>query len=390
MLAMEEILCEVHAEDTNEQGLPPGFRFHPTDEELITFYLASKVLNGSFGGVEIAEVDLNRCEPWELPDVAKMGEREWYFFSLRDRKYPTGLRTNRATEAGYWKATGKDKEVYSASTGALLGMKKTLVFYKGRAPRGEKTKWVMHEYRLEGDYSCRYIYKDEWVICRIFNKSGGEKKNPFFNAHRYLVEPAAASSSSHSIVLPQVFDQSPQSTLMEYQSQSTQMKSLQNPCVGVGVGDDLIKHLTVPINQTQFWAMNSMQSSFSPITTTTFNSNNSNKNLSHSQSILIKSLLSHSHHQDEWAPKEATVPKQCKTESSFSHFQPLQSGAKSNFHCGQGWDIEIDHHQQQQKVFQGSLSSSNLCQQQNQNPLFFEMMMMMGSGGVSGFTGHCS
>lgn len=84
-----------------------------------------------------------------------MGEREWYFFSLRDRKYPTGLRTNRATISGYWKATGKDREVCSDSTGALLGMKKTLVFYKGRAPKGEKTKWVMHEYRLDGNFSCR-------------------------------------------------------------------------------------------------------------------------------------------------------------------------------------------------------------------------------------------
>lgn len=91
-------------------------------------------------------------------EMAKMGEREWYLFSLRDRKYPTGLRTNRATGAGYWKATGKDKEVYSASSGALLGMKKTLVFYKGRAPRGEKTKWVMHEYRLDGDFSLSHAH----------------------------------------------------------------------------------------------------------------------------------------------------------------------------------------------------------------------------------------
>lgn len=94
-----------------------------------------------------------------IADLAKMGEREWYFFSLRDRKYPTGLRTNRATEAGYWKATGKDREVYSASNRALLGMKKTLVFYMGRAPRGEKTKWVMHEYRLDGDFSYRHTCK---------------------------------------------------------------------------------------------------------------------------------------------------------------------------------------------------------------------------------------
>lgn len=78
---------------------------------------------------------------------ASMGEREWYFFSLRDRKYPTGLRTNRATEAGYWKTTGKDKEIFRGSV--LVGMKKTLVFYRGRAPKGEKTNWVMHEYRLE-------------------------------------------------------------------------------------------------------------------------------------------------------------------------------------------------------------------------------------------------
>lgn len=67
MLAMEQILSELNGEELNEQGLPPGFRFHPTDEELITFYLASKVFKGSFCGVEIAEVDLNRCEPWELP-----------------------------------------------------------------------------------------------------------------------------------------------------------------------------------------------------------------------------------------------------------------------------------------------------------------------------------
>ncbi|PKI43858.1 hypothetical protein CRG98_035692 [Punica granatum] len=130
-----------------EESLPPGFRFHPTDEELITCYLSLKVSDVRFTSKAIADVDLNKCEPWDLPAKASMGEKEWYFFSMRDRKYPTGLRTNRATEAGYWKTTGKDKEIFRA--GRLIGMKKTLVFYKGRAPRGEKSNWVMHEYRLE-------------------------------------------------------------------------------------------------------------------------------------------------------------------------------------------------------------------------------------------------
>jgi hypothetical protein len=74
-------------------------------------------------------------------------QNDWYFFSHKDKKYPTGTRTNRATAAGFWKATGRDKAIYNAVK--RIGMRKTLVFYKGRAPHGQKSDWIMHEYRLD-------------------------------------------------------------------------------------------------------------------------------------------------------------------------------------------------------------------------------------------------
>ncbi|KAK1383598.1 NAC domain-containing protein [Heracleum sosnowskyi] len=161
--------------------LPPGFRFHPTDEELITHYLRPKVYDINFSPAPIGTVDLNKVEPWDLPGMAKMGEDEWYFFCVKDKKYPTGSRTNRATKAGYWKATGKDKEIYRSKK--LVGMKKTLVFYEGRAPRGHKTNWVMHEFRLEAKFSITKVTQNEWAISRIFYKDSSGKKT-----HISLVE----------------------------------------------------------------------------------------------------------------------------------------------------------------------------------------------------------
>ena len=87
--------------------------------------------------------------------MAKLTGSEWYFFSFRDRKYATGLRTNRATKSGYWKATGKDRVIHNpkAAGRAVVGMRKTLVFYRGRAPNGIKTSWVMHEFRMENPHT---------------------------------------------------------------------------------------------------------------------------------------------------------------------------------------------------------------------------------------------
>ncbi|GFP82401.1 NAC domain-containing protein 45 [Phtheirospermum japonicum] len=172
-------------------SLPPGFRFHPTDEELVAYYLKRKI-NGRKIDLEIIpEVDLYKCEPWDLPGKSLLPSKdlEWYFFSPRDRKYPNGSRTNRATKAGYWKATGKDRKVSSQMR--EVGMKKTLVYYRGRAPHGARTDWVMHEYRLdERECDAPTGLQDAYALCRVFKKS---LNIPKIGDH-YV---ASANSTSH-------------------------------------------------------------------------------------------------------------------------------------------------------------------------------------------------
>ncbi|KAF4404099.1 hypothetical protein G4B88_014555, partial [Cannabis sativa] len=152
--------------------VPPGFRFHPTDEELVDYYLRKKIASKRIDLDVIKDVDLYKIEPWDLQELCKLGseeQNEWYFFSHKDKKYPTGTRTNRATKAGFWKATGRDKAIYARHS--LIGMRKTLVFYKGRAPNGQKSDWIMHEVfkkrmatvRKAGDYDSPPCWYDDQV-----------------------------------------------------------------------------------------------------------------------------------------------------------------------------------------------------------------------------------
>ncbi|KAK8647943.1 hypothetical protein V6N13_121667 [Hibiscus sabdariffa] len=168
---------------SQQPNLPPGFRFHPTDEELVVHYLKKKANSDPLPVSIIAEVDLYKFDPWELPAKATFGEQEWYFFSPRDRKYPNGVRPNRAATSGYWKATGTDKPVLTSGGTQKVGVKKALVFYGGKPPKGIKTSWIMHEYRLADNKSNNRppgydfgnkknsLRLDDWVLCRIYKKN---------------------------------------------------------------------------------------------------------------------------------------------------------------------------------------------------------------------------
>ncbi|ESQ54532.1 hypothetical protein EUTSA_v10025818mg [Eutrema salsugineum] len=190
-------------------SLPPGFRFYPTDEELLVQYLCRKVAGYHFSLQVIGDIDLYKFDPWDLPSKALFGEKEWYFFSPRDRKYPNGSRPNRVAGSGYWKATGTDKII--TADGHRVGIKKALVFYAGKAPKGTKTNWIMHEYRLiEHSRSHGSSKLDDWVLCRIYKKTSGAQRQAA------PVQPCAeeqsmnGSSSSSSSQLDDVLDSFPE------------------------------------------------------------------------------------------------------------------------------------------------------------------------------------
>ncbi|KAF8081683.1 hypothetical protein N665_0870s0005 [Sinapis alba] len=158
--------------------LAPGFRFHPTDVELVRYYLKRKVLGKKLLVDAICELDIYKFEPSDLPDKSyiKSGDLKWHFFCPREKKYSTGVRANRATGCGYWKTTGKERAVLCNDE--VVGKIKTLVYHVGKSPRGERTDWVMHEYRLEDKVlTHKNIPQDTYVLCVVFKKDGPGPRN---------------------------------------------------------------------------------------------------------------------------------------------------------------------------------------------------------------------
>ncbi|KAK4799320.1 hypothetical protein SAY86_024685 [Trapa natans] len=142
-------------------------------------------------------------------ELAMTREKEWYFYCPRGRKYRNSVRPNRVTGAGFWKATGMDRPIYSSegTTGKCIGLKKSLVFYRGRAAKGFKTDWMMHEFRLPpvtpgSNLTNNKLFdrnsippNDSWAICRIFKKAASMAQQRALSHHRPQFPPQAGSDS---------------------------------------------------------------------------------------------------------------------------------------------------------------------------------------------------
>ncbi|KAH7518946.1 hypothetical protein FEM48_Zijuj09G0225200 [Ziziphus jujuba var. spinosa] len=159
--------------------LPIGYRFHPTDEELLLHYLKKKVLNIPLPASVIPEFDVFQAHPNDLP--GDLREKRYFFYNQK-RNVNDEMCKRVSGCSGYWKPViGKEKQIVASDNNdqrnRAFGVRKTLLFRERKRPRGRQTRWVMHEYHLLGlginpnSFSQKFEMEvGEWVIFRIFQR----------------------------------------------------------------------------------------------------------------------------------------------------------------------------------------------------------------------------
>ncbi|KAK1310501.1 NAC domain-containing protein 90 [Acorus calamus] len=189
--------------------MQPGYRFFPTEEELITFYLKNMLNNNRREDIErlIPIADIYARDPQHLPGVSgvhnKNDTEEWFFFSPMQEREAQGGRPSRTTPSGYWKATGSPSWVRSSTSNRVVGCKKIMVFYQGRAPTGRKTGWKMNEYRaLEEETvtpTASSKFRTGFSLCRLYVKSCS--RSAFDRRPRFGTPRAAAAATASTFDL---------------------------------------------------------------------------------------------------------------------------------------------------------------------------------------------
>ncbi|KAJ4962067.1 hypothetical protein NE237_021977 [Protea cynaroides] len=175
-----ERLDEMTTEVANEENLPPGFRFRPTDLELVKAYLSPRVLGDPYPGFPIADIDENELysKPPNKLEINSCGrEKECFFFTQRNRCSHDGLESIRTVGNGngFWKF--EERECINVED--KVASKICWTYYSGTPNKGKRTHWIMFEYQmqLENDQCKNQELEKEWVIGSI--KYKWTYKSPF-------------------------------------------------------------------------------------------------------------------------------------------------------------------------------------------------------------------
>ncbi|XP_056864398.1 NAC transcription factor 29-like [Raphanus sativus] len=149
---------------------PPGYRFVPTDAELIYYYLKpfSRDKNKSCPNFPIHHANIYESNPQQLTAEYKKGNlTEWFFISERTKIKRNGTKQKRGDHnGGYWHAKAATKTIKAKKQG-IVGYKTTLNYYVGKQPNGVRTNWLMKEYWLESSDHNNTV---DYAICKIYLK----------------------------------------------------------------------------------------------------------------------------------------------------------------------------------------------------------------------------
>ncbi|XXG58980.1 hypothetical protein AAC387_Pa04g1152 [Persea americana] len=149
-------------------NVPVGFRFCPTDEELIK-YLWIKNNGLVLPSNAITEYNVYACNPDQLPRDFNHGLRnELYFFTTRVRKNSAGRQPPRTAGDGFWKSTSVLKVIHGSGK-EYIGYKKTLVFYYKENKK--KSDWIMHEFSIDKTDDSKLKESSKvggFALCRIY------------------------------------------------------------------------------------------------------------------------------------------------------------------------------------------------------------------------------
>ncbi|XP_030459095.1 NAC domain-containing protein 16-like isoform X2 [Syzygium oleosum] len=176
--------------------LPVGYRFHPTDEELVNYYLRRQILGYKDDPCIIPETpSVHKFDPWHLPglfrerSIVRSQEAEWWFLSRLLFKTRNSSKYDRQTPSGHWKTTGQEKKINAKGTNKLIGTMRNLVFIENEGSSATETVWVMHEYHLHDcNFGANFLDQQRFVLCHLINK-----RDEFIDAST-SVEAASMSS----------------------------------------------------------------------------------------------------------------------------------------------------------------------------------------------------
>ncbi|KAK8593120.1 hypothetical protein V6N12_045206 [Hibiscus sabdariffa] len=218
--------------------MPIGFRFHPTDEELVVHYLKRKALGLPLPASIISEFDVLQTDPWSMP--GELNEKR-YFFSSRYGDESSKKR-KRVAGCGYWKPIGKEKPILASGTNQVVGMRKTLIFCQRKRSNKANTRWFLHQYRLVGsvetfDPNSTQVKREmdgDWSVFRVFQRKRKAKEQgvkmpsciDFTVEDSFMFGPPQPTSPSSSEITEVSFN-----GLDEEESSGAMLTSYSNLCI---------------------------------------------------------------------------------------------------------------------------------------------------------------